>query len=236
MLNGHPTRRAPGILSVSVDGVEGESLLYALPGLAVVLRLGLRDHQRRAVLRAAGARAQRPAGAELAAAEPRPLQHGRATSIAPCGRSRAAVTPAARRRARERRVTADDPRYGAEVRAAHGEPRRAPGTLVPGRRRRRGPCRRPGAGRRGRAALRVVGRPGRRRRASGPSAARTSLPPLVADGAPAGPTAQDLRAWDWREAAAALEVPPAKFGRLLTLQDAVRAAAGNWPGAAASTV
>ncbi len=35
LLNGHPTRRAPGILSVTVDGVEGESLLYALPGLAV---------------------------------------------------------------------------------------------------------------------------------------------------------------------------------------------------------
>lgn len=35
LLNGHPTRRAPGILSVSVDGVEGESLLFALPGLAV---------------------------------------------------------------------------------------------------------------------------------------------------------------------------------------------------------
>jgi len=34
-LNGHATRRAPGILSVSIDGVEGESLLYALPGLAV---------------------------------------------------------------------------------------------------------------------------------------------------------------------------------------------------------
>lgn len=35
MMNGHPTRRVPGILSVSVDGVEGESLLYSLPGLAV---------------------------------------------------------------------------------------------------------------------------------------------------------------------------------------------------------
>jgi NifU-like protein involved in Fe-S cluster formation len=46
----------------------------------------------------------------------------------------------------------------------------------------------------------------------------------------------DLEQWDWREAAAALEVPPAKFGRLLTLQDAVRDAAGNWPGDAASTV
>jgi cysteine desulfurase len=34
-LNGHPTQRAPGILSVTIDGVEGESLLYALPDLAV---------------------------------------------------------------------------------------------------------------------------------------------------------------------------------------------------------
>ena len=33
-----------------------------------------------------------------------------------------------------------------------------------------------------------------------------------------------------------LEVPPAKFGRLLTLQDAVRALASNWPGALRSTV
>jgi len=46
----------------------------------------------------------------------------------------------------------------------------------------------------------------------------------------------ELANWDWREAADALEVPPAKFGRLLTLQDAVRAVAGNWPGDAASTV
>ena len=35
LLNGHATRRAPGILSVAVDGVEGESLLYDLPQLAV---------------------------------------------------------------------------------------------------------------------------------------------------------------------------------------------------------
>ena len=46
----------------------------------------------------------------------------------------------------------------------------------------------------------------------------------------------DLERWDWREAAEAIEVPPAKFGRLLTLQDAVRDAAGNWPGDTASTV
>jgi len=34
-LNGHATRRAPGILNVAFDGVEGESLLFELPGLAV---------------------------------------------------------------------------------------------------------------------------------------------------------------------------------------------------------
>ena len=45
-----------------------------------------------------------------------------------------------------------------------------------------------------------------------------------------------LEAWDWREAADALEVPPAKFGRLITLQDAVRNAARNWPGGTRSTV
>lgn len=50
----------------------------------------------------------------------------------------------------------------------------------------------------------------------------------------AGPA--QLEAWDWREAAAALEVPAAKYGRLLTLQDVVRAAARNWPGATRSTV
>lgn len=45
-----------------------------------------------------------------------------------------------------------------------------------------------------------------------------------------------LAAWDWREAADALEVPPAKYGRLITLQDAVRDAVRNWPDGAASNV
>jgi cysteine desulfurase len=35
LMNGHPTRRAPGILSVTIDGVEGESLLLALADLAI---------------------------------------------------------------------------------------------------------------------------------------------------------------------------------------------------------
>ncbi len=42
--------------------------------------------------------------------------------------------------------------------------------------------------------------------------------------------------WDWREAARALEVPPAKYGRMLVLQDVVHAVAGNWPGDGQSTV
>ena len=52
----------------------------------------------------------------------------------------------------------------------------------------------------------------------------------------AGASRDDLEGWDWREAADALAVPPAKFGRLITLQDAVRAAAANWPGSASGTV
>ena len=51
-----------------------------------------------------------------------------------------------------------------------------------------------------------------------------------------GASRAGFEGWDWREAATALEVPPAKFGRLLVLQDAVRNLAGNWPGEKGSTV
>jgi nitrogen fixation protein NifU and related proteins len=51
-----------------------------------------------------------------------------------------------------------------------------------------------------------------------------------------GATREELAAWDWREAAEALEIPPAKFGRLLTVQDAVRDAARNWPAGQGSNV
>lgn len=34
-LNGHPEKRVAGVLNVSFEGVEGESLLFSLPGLAV---------------------------------------------------------------------------------------------------------------------------------------------------------------------------------------------------------
>jgi NifU-like protein involved in Fe-S cluster formation len=51
-----------------------------------------------------------------------------------------------------------------------------------------------------------------------------------------GSSRRELAAWDWREAADALEVPPDRFGRLITLQDAARVAAAAWPEAAGEGV
>jgi NifU-like protein involved in Fe-S cluster formation len=43
-----------------------------------------------------------------------------------------------------------------------------------------------------------------------------------------GATQDELRRWSWREAADELEFPPEKRGRLLVLEDAVRALAAQW--------
>jgi nitrogen fixation NifU-like protein len=43
-----------------------------------------------------------------------------------------------------------------------------------------------------------------------------------------GSTAQELERWTWREAAGVLEIPPEKRGRLLILEDAIRALAATW--------
>ena len=51
-----------------------------------------------------------------------------------------------------------------------------------------------------------------------------------------GASRHEVAEWDWREAAEALEIPPSRFGRLITLQDAARAAAAAWPGATATAV
>ena len=51
-----------------------------------------------------------------------------------------------------------------------------------------------------------------------------------------GAERKDLCSWDWQEVADALDIPPAKYGRLLVLQDALRDAAGNWSAAPVSTV
>lgn len=45
-----------------------------------------------------------------------------------------------------------------------------------------------------------------------------------------GATQADLRAWTWREAAEDLQIPLEKRGRLLILEDAVRALATAWAG------
>lgn len=56
MLNGHPRQRVCGILNVSFDGVEGESLLLAVAGLAVSAGSACNSAQREPsyVLRALG--------------------------------------------------------------------------------------------------------------------------------------------------------------------------------------
>ncbi|HLS82222.1 MAG TPA: iron-sulfur cluster assembly scaffold protein [Steroidobacter sp.] len=43
-----------------------------------------------------------------------------------------------------------------------------------------------------------------------------------------GAALEDLERWSWREAATALDVPAEKRGRLLILEDAVRALARAW--------
>ncbi|MFO7306672.1 MAG: iron-sulfur cluster assembly scaffold protein [Gammaproteobacteria bacterium] len=43
-----------------------------------------------------------------------------------------------------------------------------------------------------------------------------------------GASASELATWSWREAADVLEVPAEKWGRLLVLEDAVRALAKAW--------
>ena len=44
----------------------------------------------------------------------------------------------------------------------------------------------------------------------------------------AGSAVTDLQTWSWREAAAALQIPAEKRGRLLILEDALRALAEAW--------
>lgn len=132
-------------------------------------------------------------------------------------------------------MTTDDPRYGAEVRRRMRDLPGA-GDLPPG-----GP--------------RVVGRAGDREQGAevrlelGLADGRVVAARFRAFGCPyfiaaaswlcehlRGADCEKLDAWDWREAADALEVPPTRFGRLITLQDAVRDAARNWPGGPRSTV
>jgi cysteine desulfurase len=91
-LNGHPTRRVPGILSVTFDGVEGESLLFALPELAVSSgsACATTSGEPSYVLRALGL------GDRLAQSTLR-LSLGRFSTEAEVGRAIEAITEAVRR-------------------------------------------------------------------------------------------------------------------------------------------
>jgi cysteine desulfurase len=234
-LNGDARRRVAGILSVTVDGVEGESLLLALSDLAVSSGSACASlsGQPSYVLRALG-RSDRLAQSSLR------LSLGRYTTAAEVDYAAARIVEEASR-LREGRpssrqpVPDDDPRYAAEVRRrVHELPhwgRPAPGE---------GTC---------------VGRAGDREQGAevelslAVRGGRVGEARFVAFGCPhllaaaswlaesiRGRPLRELQDWDWRTAADALEVPPAKFGRLITLQDALRAALRNRTGEGGSTV
>ena len=238
LLNGHATQRVAGILSVSIEDVEGEALLLALDDLAVSSGSACASThaQPSYVLRALG-RSDRLAQSSLRLSLGRFTLEDEVDYAA--GRIREEVLRLRGCRARTRRNAASapavDPRYSEEVRRRHGEL--------------------PGAGRLEASPTVVLGKAGDRERgcevelqfdvASGRVDAATftafGCPHLLAAASwlvehARGWNQASLAAWDWQEAARALDVPAAKFGRLLTLQDAVRDAARNWPGARGSTV
>jgi cysteine desulfurase len=236
-LNGDPVRRVAGILNVSIDGVEGESLLFALRDLAVSSGSACASTHAEPsyVLRALG-RSDRLAQSSLR------LSLGRFTT-------RQEVDYAARRiRDEVTRLRAgtpapahaphlpdDDPRYTAEVGRRHREM--------------------PGSEALPEGLLRCAGRAGDREQGAevelqlGVAGDRVRAARFHGFGCPhflaaaswlaeqlPGLGRAEVAAWDWQSVATALDVPPAKFGRLLTLQDALRQAARNWPGTTGSTV
>ena len=236
MLNGDPERRVAGILNVTVDGVEGETLLLALGDLAVssgsacaslssepsyVLRaLGRSDRLAQSSLRLSLGRFTTEADVDYAAGRLR-QEIGRLRSGEPGPGVVDGIT--------------DDPRYSAEVRRRLDQL--------------------PGWGGWPAGPAVTAGRAGDRERGAEVEfslqvaadqivAARFrafGCPHLLAAASWAaerlpGRTRAAAAQWDWQEAAAALPVPPAKFGRLITLQDAIRAAVRNWPGGTGSTV
>ena len=236
-LNGDPVRRVAGILSISIDGVEGESLLLALADLAVSSGSACASTHAEPsyVLRALG-RSDRLAQSSLR------LSLGRFTTEAEVDRASERIRSEIQRlRSGAPRQggmplhDCDDARYSQEVVARlhsmQGSGRLASGAHV------------------------ITGRAGDREQGAEVELdlavddkcvleARFrafGCPHLVAacswlTEAVRGRTLADLQAWDWQEAARALQIPPAKFGRLLTMQDALRQAARNWGSWTGSTV
>ena len=239
-LNGDPLRRVAGILNVSIDGVEGEALLLALRDLAVssgsacastnaepsyVLRaLGRNDRLAQSSLRLSLGRFTTPDEVDYAADRIR-------TEVSRL--RRCAPVPASATMPSDDEV--DDPRYSAEVvRRLQTLPGSSPLPAADNVVIARAGDREQGAEIELRLALEGD-------RVSAASFSAFGCPHFMAaaswlaEAAP-GLTQAELAAWDWQTAAAALQVPPGKFGRLLTLQDAVRQAARNWPCATRSTV
>ena len=236
-LNGDPVRRVAGILNVTVDGVEGESLLLALADLAVSSGSACASlHAEPSyVLRALG-RSDRLAQSSLR------LSLGRFTTVQE-------IDYAARRiRAEITRLRAGEPRSGDVPWLPREDRRYSPDVL-------RRLHALPGAGVVDEGGQIVQGRAGDREQGAEVELSLRIEHGRVADarfrafGCPHVLAAASwlteavrdrdrtqLAAWDWHEAATALDVPPAKFGRLLTVQDALRAAVRNWPGAPGSTV
>jgi cysteine desulfurase len=239
LLNGHATQRVAGILSVSIEGVEGESLLLALDDLAVSSGSACASlhAQPSYVLRALG-RSDRLAQSSLR------LSLGRFTTADEVDYAGERISEEVQRLRQctsrpeprfEGGTPQADARYSAEVyRRLHFLP---------------------GAGRLETAPSVISGRAGDREQGSEVAlqfevqAGQVARAAFTAFGCPhllaaaswlteqvRGWSRDQLEAWDWQEAARALEVPPAKYGRLLTLQDAVRDAVRNWPGATGSTV
>ena len=205
-LNGDPTRRVAGILNVSIEGVEGESLLCALADLAVssgsacastnaeasyVLRaLGRSDQLAQSSLRFSLGRFSTDDEVECAATRVR-------DEVLRLRAHRARPRPTGRAR-RERRSALQ--RRGAAAAARHA----GRGDLPEGAGMARGRAgdREQGAGS---VRIRGPGRPGRARPVSAHSAARISGRRVVADRAPARGHPGRLAGWDWREAADALD-------------------------------
>jgi cysteine desulfurase len=229
-LNGDAERRVAGILNVTVDGVEGETLLCALGDLALSSGSACSSlhAQPSYVLRALG-RSDRLAQSSLR------LSLGRFTTATDVDHAAARIT-------REiARLRSGDPSPDAPDGFEH-DPRYAPEV-----RRRLGGL--PGWGAFAAKRDTVLGLAGDREQGAAVAVSlrfareRIAAARFQAFGCPhllaaaswcmeriTGLDASEASRWDWQEAAAALQVPPAKFGRLLTLQDAIRAAVRNWQG------
>jgi cysteine desulfurase len=236
LLNGDSTRRVAGILNLTVDDIEGETLLFALADLALSSGSACASlsTQPSYVLRALG-RSDRLAQSSLR------LSLGRFTTAADIDLAAARIRrEVLRLRAGEPGPGAalafpTDPRYVAEVRRrvdclAGWGVLPAGGGTVTGE-----------AGNREHGAEVEVTLRIEHDRIAEARFRAFGCPHLLAAASWAverltGSGVNEVGAWGWEEAAGELQVPAAKFGRLITLQDAIRAAVRNWPGATRSTV